>query len=200
MHGNPSGIDNTTSTFGGIVAFTKGNIESLENVPSLQLIIVNTKVERNTKLLVSKVGALHKQHPVISNCLLDAVHNISQNVLKLFKEYSADQSLTVIEKNLETFIPINEHILFALGVGHPILSRVCEIAAKYQLQAKLTGAGGGGSAYVLIPRNKDQLQLYHMIQEFKDQGFDCLSVNMGAPGVRLHPNHPPLPLTKKAKL
>jgi len=203
MHGNPSGIDNTTSTFGGIVAFTKGVLETLQKVPTLQLIIVNTRVERNTKLLVSKVGELHKQHPEISNCLLDSVHNISQNIFKLFQGYSTKsdpQTISRIEKNIETFIPINEHVLFALGVGHPILTRVCEIAAKYQLQAKLTGAGGGGSAFVFVPKNKDQLQVHHMIQEFKDKGFDCLNLNIGAGGVRLHPNHPPLPLTKKAKL
>jgi len=197
MHGNPSGIDNSTSTFGGIVAFTSGQIESLEKVPLLQLVIVNTKVSRNTKLLVSKVGTLNRDYPTISKGLLDCVHNVSQSVLHLFKEYHS--TLTIdgktfahIESHLEAVIPINDYVLFAMGVGHPILDKVREIASKYNFKSKLTGAGGGGSAFVLIPKTSALSQVNALIQDYSAQGFDCLNVHIGASGVRLHPSHPPL--------
>jgi len=204
MHGSPSGIDNSTSTFGGIVAFTGGKIESLEKVPLLQLVIVNTKVSRNTKLLVQKVATLNRDCPTISKGLLDSVHGVSQSVLNLFKEYpntltTDGRTFARIESHLETVIPINDYVLLALGVGHPALDKVREIASKYNFKSKLTGAGGGGSAFVLIPKISPLSQVNALIQDCEAQGFDCLRVNIGASGVRLHPNHSPL-AKKKSKL
>lgn len=46
---------------------------------------------------------------------------------------------------------VNQHLLNALGVGHVALDQVCAMAQERGLAAKLTGAGGGGCAIILIP-------------------------------------------------
>ena len=50
IHGNPSGLDNTTSCFGGMVKFRKlaeGNdFEIMQRVPVLDILLTNTKVPR----------------------------------------------------------------------------------------------------------------------------------------------------------
>ena len=46
---------------------------------------------------------------------------------------------------------MNQHLLNAIGVGHPALDRVCAVAQQFGLPAKLTGGGGGGCAIALIP-------------------------------------------------
>ncbi len=46
---------------------------------------------------------------------------------------------------------VNQHLLNAIGVGHPSLDRVCGIAQRIGLSAKLTGGGGGGCSIALIP-------------------------------------------------
>ena len=46
---------------------------------------------------------------------------------------------------------MNGHLLNMLGVGHPSLDTVHSIARRHQLHVKLTGAGGGGCAFAIIP-------------------------------------------------
>lgn len=51
---------------------------------------------------------------------------------------------------------MNHALLNSIGVGHPVLDRVVSLAAQHQLNgAKLTGAGGGGCALVLLPPPAD---------------------------------------------
>jgi len=46
---------------------------------------------------------------------------------------------------------MNQHLLNMLGVGHSSLDTVISLANCHNLHAKLTGAGGGGCAFALIP-------------------------------------------------
>ena len=47
---------------------------------------------------------------------------------------------------------MNHHLLTALGVGHARLDAALLVAAEAGLSGKLTGAGGGGCAIVLLPQ------------------------------------------------
>lgn len=49
---------------------------------------------------------------------------------------------------------MNQHLLNCLGVGHKKLSQISEISEKYSCPSKLTGAGGGGCAFIMIPYNE----------------------------------------------
>lgn len=52
-----------------------------------------------------------------------------------------------------TLIHINQQILNAIGVGHEVLDKVVNIGKKhFSFHGKLTGAGGGGCAFTLIPK------------------------------------------------
>ena len=55
---------------------------------------------------------------------------------------------------------MNQHLLNAVGVGHPALDRVCAVARERGLTAKLTGAGGGGCAFIIIPPGLITSDLY----------------------------------------
>ena len=46
---------------------------------------------------------------------------------------------------------MNQQLLNAVGVGHPVLDEVCGLAQRHGLSAKLTGGGGGGCAITLVP-------------------------------------------------
>jgi len=51
----------------------------------------------------------------------------------------------------QELIDMNQHLLNMLGVGHASLDTVVSVARRHHLHAKLTGAGGGGCAFALIP-------------------------------------------------
>nr|XP_008519134.1 PREDICTED: mevalonate kinase isoform X1 [Equus przewalskii]XP_008519135.1 PREDICTED: mevalonate kinase isoform X1 [Equus przewalskii]XP_008519136.1 PREDICTED: mevalonate kinase isoform X1 [Equus przewalskii] len=55
IHGNPSGVDNTVSTWGGALRYQQGKISSLKRPPALKILLTNTKVPRSTKALVAGV-------------------------------------------------------------------------------------------------------------------------------------------------
>lgn len=156
MHGTPSGIDNATSSFGGVLAFTKGHLEALHNIPPLRFLLVNTRVYRNTKALVGKVGALVAAYPAVCVPLLDAVQAISQQALTLFRT-QPPLPLPQVATPVAQLMAINDGILAALGVGHPRLDEVPPLlpwppSAPHSLGARggkqfsvrLQADGGGG--------------------------------------------------------
>jgi mevalonate kinase len=83
MHGNPSGLDNTTSSFGGLVSFIKDptlgiQFSSVPSPPKMRILLVNTRVPRSTRHLVANVTALYHQHPSIVRPLFDSISNITK--------------------------------------------------------------------------------------------------------------------------
>jgi len=60
IHGTPSGIDNTVSTYGGCVTLCKergqARVEMVGGLPVLNLLLTNTHVPKSTKKLVGMVG------------------------------------------------------------------------------------------------------------------------------------------------
>jgi mevalonate kinase len=96
FHGRPSGIDNSICTFGGALLFRNGKIEEqIQNVQPLPVILVNTKVARNTKALVEKVRQKYQKFPQIIDNIMSAIDQISLNAWELVKKCSDFESLAV---------------------------------------------------------------------------------------------------------
>eukprot|EP01032_Pedospumella_encystans_P020404 gene20404-23177_t len=86
LHGCPSGLDNTTSCYGGLVRFSRKDGEKFENitgVPALHILLVNTKVPRSTKALVAGVRVLHDAYTEAVTPMLDSMNNIALKFLSL---------------------------------------------------------------------------------------------------------------------
>lgn len=54
---------------------------------------------------------------------------------------------------------LNHQMLNMMGVGHQSLDHIVAVAKRHGFHAKLTGAGGGGCAFVLIPPGQFFLKL-----------------------------------------
>ncbi|NXM67093.1 KIME kinase, partial [Serilophus lunatus] len=150
IHGNPSGVDNAVGTWGGALRYQAGKIIPLTRVPTLRILLTNTKVPRSTKVLVAGVKEKILKFPAIMNPVLDSIDAISQECQSVLEEMPANPSPEYYPV-LEEFFDINQHHLNVLGVGHPSLDRLCQVTASHGLHSKLTGAGGGGCGITLLP-------------------------------------------------
>ncbi|NWZ43582.1 KIME kinase, partial [Brachypodius atriceps] len=185
IHGNPSGVDNAVGTWGGALRYQAGKITPLKRVPTLRILLTNTKVPRSTKVLVAGVKEKILKFPAIMNPVLDSIDAISQECQSVLEAMPANPSPEHYPV-LEEFFDINQHHLNVLGVGHPSLDRLCQVTASHSLHSKLTGAGGGGCGITLVPPDTSPLAVEAAKQDLCACGFECWETKIGAPGVTLH--------------
>ncbi|EGT54707.1 CBN-MVK-1 protein [Caenorhabditis brenneri] len=84
IHGRASGLDAAVCTYGGVASFTPGQrIMHLENLPELRVILVNSKVERNTARMVQAVKERLKKLPQVVEGMFSSIDAISQEAAKI---------------------------------------------------------------------------------------------------------------------
>ncbi|XP_075291149.1 mevalonate kinase isoform X1 [Opisthocomus hoazin] len=185
IHGNPSGVDNAVGTWGGALRYQSGKITPLKRVPTLRILLTNTKVPRSTKVLVAGVKEKILKFPAIMNPVLDSIDAISQECQSVLEAMPANPSPEYYPV-LEELFDINQHHLNVMGVGHPSLDRLCQVTASHGLRSKLTGAGGGGCGITLLRPDTSVLAVEAAKRDLRACGFECWETNIGAPGVTLH--------------
>lgn len=185
IHGNPSGVDNAVSTWGGALRYQQGKMSSLKRLPALQILLTNTKVPRSTKALVAGVRSRLIKFPEIVAPLLNSINAISLECERMLEEMVVapvpEQYLV-----LEELMDMNQHHLNALGVGHASLDQLCQVTAANGLHSKLTGAGGGGCGITLLKPGLERAKVEATKQALTSCGFDCWETSIGAPGVSMH--------------
>ncbi|XP_022104077.1 mevalonate kinase-like [Acanthaster planci] len=87
IHGNPSGIDNAVSTYGGALRYQGKAIQPLSKVPNLRILLINTKIPRSTKVLVAGVRKKYEKFPEVIGPVLESIEGISQMCQSLFEEF-----------------------------------------------------------------------------------------------------------------
>ncbi|XP_018572384.1 mevalonate kinase [Anoplophora glabripennis] len=195
VHGTPSGVDNTTCTYGGIVEFRKGLAPKLlEMLRPLKILLINTKVSRETRKLVSKVAALHHQYPDLTNNILNAMEDVAfialQHITSLCTWTGTTEGLVNDQirnsyEELGRLASINHSLLSALGVSHLRLDEVIHILAENGLQGKLTGAGGGGYATCLVSPYVNPSVLEKAMLDLDARGFQAVLTEVGGNGVMI---------------
>lgn len=175
VHGNPSGVDNTISTYGGIHFY-----ENKEFIPiGLQefpghIVIANSMIHRNTKEYVEKVGSLIKKEP-------EKYKDVLEKIGKITIEAKTSLIDTDIDRVGE-LMNLNHAFLEELGVGHPLLSKLVKILNQNgSLGSKLTGAGGGGCVIGVFDNLRKAIQATENIQ---DKGFQAFITKISNKGVQ----------------
>ena len=184
LHGRPSGVDNAVSAFGGSLAFQEGEVAPLGATPALPLLLVNTRVPRNTKALVAGVRERREALPAAYDHIFGAVHELARSCEALFRSADAADA-AACGARLGALVELNHALLRALGVSHAALERVVDVARAHGLRAKLTGAGGGGCALVLLDPAADEEAVGRLRADLEAEGFECLRTVLGAEGARV---------------
>ncbi|ESO97418.1 hypothetical protein LOTGIDRAFT_231588 [Lottia gigantea] len=182
IHGNPSGIDNSISTYGGAIKFQGGKITPVEKMPKLRILLVNTKVPRSTKILVAGVRDKYNKYREVMEPILNSTECITVQCESVLSDI-ANNPTPESYNTLQDLIDINQHLLQAMGVSHPALEKIIRLTSQYNLHSKLTGAGGGGCSFTLIPPGTAEETIVAIKIELEKLGYDCWETSVGATGV-----------------
>lgn len=186
LHGNPSGVDNTVSTYGGAIGYRKGTDgcqERLNGFKALDFLVTDTKISRDTKALVKSVGDRKVQEPDYITLILQEIDQISHQGEQILLN---EKDVQKAEDGLGGLMVKCHELLVSLGVGHQALDQVCLLGKRFGLMSKLTGAGGGGCAITLLPSgfsNTDEV-----MNELNGIGFKAYRTKVGGTGVGIKVN------------
>ncbi|MFB3889014.1 MAG: mevalonate kinase [Candidatus Bathyarchaeia archaeon] len=173
--GNPSGIDNTAATYGGLLWFqknTKGgpdNIQRLRIRKPVEIVIGSTGKVANTKAMVEGVAErrrfnLQKYDPIFLQAEALAIAG---------KKALLDYDL----KKVGELMNENHRLLQEIEVSSKELDLLVDLSRKQGAYgAKLTGGGGGGCMVALTPSSALQEKVARAMEQ---QGFEVLRTKIG---------------------
>ena len=149
-HGTPSGLDNTASTFGGLIWFERDlsggppKFEKLKLGKAANLVIASTGLTASTKVVVSDVRKKKEADP-------DWFDSISREYLQLV----TDAKTALIDLKFDkvgVLMNKNHELLQQLTVSCKELDNLVTVAReKGAIGAKMTGTGRGGNMIGLAP-------------------------------------------------
>ncbi|KAG2588918.1 hypothetical protein PVAP13_5NG328200 [Panicum virgatum] len=187
IHGKPSGIDNSVSTFGSMIKFKKGELTNLKSRNPVKMLITDTRVGRNTKALLAGVSERASRHPDAMASVFNAVNSISEELSSVVELAAEDEiAITSREDKLAELMGMNQGLLQCMGVSHSSIETVLRTTLKYSLVSKLTGAGGGGCVLTLIPTLLAHTVLEKVATELESHGFRCFKVEVGGRGLQVY--------------
>jgi mevalonate kinase len=153
LHGKPSGVDQATCIYGGTIQFTRPSIIKPVQIKTEPILLLcDTKIHHETKTLVGSVVKKSQREKDKFRAYLNQVKEISRGVLNALKAGDPD--------DLGVLMSQNHELLQRIGVSHPKLDRLINVARRSgALGAKLTGAGGGGCLIAVCSshRSRDRI-------------------------------------------
>ncbi len=180
-HGNPSGVDNTVCSFGGMFLFRKGRkLKSLKIKKLPEFLLVNTgQAEETTKKMVELVSEKRKAKSEKvqrkTKSLLEFIGELPEQFVEVFEREDFSQ--------LKCLIKENERLLESLGVVGKRAKKVVHLIEDLGGAAKICGAGG-------IKKGSGMALVYHenlcRIEEFcKREKLEFFRVKLGGEGARI---------------
>ena len=173
--GNPSGIDNTAATFGGLIWFKKdlaggpNMIEQLSIREPVEIVICNTGIVANTKAMVAGVAERKKQNPDKYAAIFGQAEELAHKGRRALKEFDLRQVGELMDEN--------HRLLQEIEVSCKELDYLVDLAREIgAFGAKMTGGGGGGCMLALTPGKKLQEAVAGAME---NEGFKVLKTKIG---------------------
>ncbi len=173
--GNPSGIDNTAATYGGLMWFKKnpaGGSDLVEKIhvrKPVEIVIGSTGKVANTKAMVEGVADRKKKDPQKYDPLFKQAESLAIAGRKALEAGDL--------KKVGDLMNENHRILQEIGVSSKELDLLVDMARRQgAFGAKLTGGGGGGCMLALTPGKEAQGKV---ASAFKTAGYEFLATKIG---------------------
>ena len=124
---------------------------------------------------------------LVADIFMEAIEQISEECKGTLQRIGTGSTdTTAAFRTLEKLIDLNQQLLEVLGVSHQSINNVCRSAAAYDVHAKLTGAGGGGCVFALVPPDIPEDSIRCLQQDLHFHNYDSWKTSLGAPGVLMH--------------
>jgi mevalonate kinase len=173
--GNPSGIDNTAATYGGLMWFRKNmaggpdKVELLSIEAPVEIVIGSTGKVANTKAMVEGVDERKRKNPQKYNTIFKRAEELAYEGRAALEFYNL--------KKVGELMNENHRLLQEIEVSSKELDQLVDIARNQgAFGAKLTGGGGGGCMVALTPGKKLQDKV---ASAFKTAGYEFLATKIG---------------------
>ena len=173
--GNPSGIDNTAATFGGLLWFKKnmtGGANTIERISiqkPVEIIIGSTGIVANTKAMVAGVAERKKRNHEKYNPLFRQAEELAFTAKKALQAFDL--------RRVGKLMNENHRLLQEIEVSCKELDYLVDLAREQgAFGAKLTGGGGGGCMTALTPTQELQENVAAAIEK---EGYKVLRTRIG---------------------
>lgn len=173
--GNPSGIDNTAATYGGLMWFRKNlggrpaSVERLRVSMPVEILIGSTGKVANTKAMVAGVAERKNKCPEIYDPIFKKAEKLAYAGRKALESYDLEMVGELMNEN--------HRLLQEIEVSSIELDLLVDIARKNgSFGAKLTGGGGGGCMVALTPGKELQDGVAAAIER---EGYEVLRTKIG---------------------
>jgi mevalonate kinase len=172
-HGIASGVDNTASTYGGLLLFwlSKGeqHFEKIKTPKPFEIVLANSGITANTALLDEFSERQKKENPDLFRSRMQMIISQGQEMRKALEA----GDLPAVGKIMST----NHALLAEMEYSHEILDKMCKQAlANGALGAKVTGGGRGGYMISLTPGKELQDKV---ASAFDKDGYKVIRATIG---------------------
>jgi len=173
--GSPSGIDNTCSTYGGMITFEKNitggpnKIQLLDVAKPLEIIMANTGITQETKVVVADVKTEKEKHPELYERIFTEYRRIFTEAVPAIKHGDVQKIGKLMDEN--------QKLLREITVSCPEVEKIITTAkSSGALGAKLTGTGRGGLVICLSPERHATDKIANAIEH---EGFKTSKTVIG---------------------
>lgn len=174
-HGTPSGIDNTASTYGGLIWFIKNlsgeknTMDLLQSPKKMLLVIANSGITASTTKVVADVRRLKEENLKKFENIFSKYKNLADKAKKAL----LDGDIAIIGNLMNQ----NHKLLQEITVSGEINDKLVNIALKNgAIGAKMTGTGRGGLVIALAENEEIQEKIAKAIEK---EGYDAWRTMIG---------------------
>ncbi|MBN1802287.1 MAG: mevalonate kinase [Candidatus Lokiarchaeota archaeon] len=174
-HGTPSGIDNTASTFGGLIWFVKNlsggsnTMDLLKAPEKIPLVIANSGITASTTEVVADVKRLKDENPEKFKYLFTQYEQLAKQAKEALLKGEIPLIGDLMNKNHE--------LLQEITVSGQINDKLVEICRNQgAIGAKMTGTGRGGLVIALADSESLQNKIALAVEK---EGYEVWKTIIG---------------------